>query len=680
MKRQKTLRAKMLLLFIPLIIGFGIVISLIAYLTSYHQLETALKNQMVSESGTAIEATERNALSHQRIAESLGAVVSTQAEESDREDIVAMLEDIIWANEDTLGVGVWFEPFYFANEEYFGPYVYKEGDDALYTDMYEDPSYDFHAWEWYEAGMNAAEGEAVWTEPYEDEETGITMVTTSYPIATADGENVGVVTADIDLSTLQNHISALNINGEGEAFLIADSGQFIAHADEERVMEDTVADQFGKEVESEFTEGEMLTVHDDESQLLYIDEIPTTGWTLGISVPEDTYLTPLHRLLTQLIIVGTVLLSIAVIIIYWFSGRLTKHLTFLKEKMKEAGAGDLTVESKVESNDEIGELSDQFKTMTDEMGHLLASVAQTGGDLQSSAEQLSAVSQETTASSQDIHKAIDEVAASAAKVATQTGETKENTYQLAASIDGITASISSMNELSSRQEKENARGQAEMTHLTESSAAATHHVHVAAKKVNDLSGQVENISSTMTSIQDVSEQTNLLALNASIEAARAGEHGKGFSVVADEVRKLAEQTSGLTTEVNEMLSDIKEETQAVTEAMNQNLKANETQTEATDKTNQVFERLTELVNQLSSSLETISQDTRHMDERKEHMLQSLEDTNEQIEHMASASEEISASSDEQLNALYSVAESAESLNHWSEEMNEKAKAFRYNAD
>jgi methyl-accepting chemotaxis protein len=68
--------------------------------------------------------------------------------------------------------------------------------------------------------------------------------------------------------------------------------------------------------------------------------------------------------------------------------------------------------------------------------------------------------------------------------------------------------------------------------------------------------QVDEVSSFLKNVGDITSQTDLLALNAAIEAARAGDAGRGFAVVADEVRELARKTNDFSNQINQLLKDI----------------------------------------------------------------------------------------------------------------------------
>jgi len=87
--------------------------------------------------------------------------------------------------------------------------------------------------------------------------------------------------------------------------------------------------------------------------------------------------------------------------------------------------------------------------------------------------------------------------------------------------------------------------------------------------VEGMSARAEEISSILSLIRGIAEQTNLLALNAAIEAARAGEAGRGFAVVADEVRGLADKTQTAITEINDVITALKDNVGSVSNISSQ---------------------------------------------------------------------------------------------------------------
>ena len=95
-------------------------------------------------------------------------------------------------------------------------------------------------------------------------------------------------------------------------------------------------------------------------------------------------------------------------------------------------------------------------------------------------------------------------------------------------------------------------------------------------------------------IAGIANKTNMLALNASIEAARAGEHGRGFAVVAKQVGELAAQSATSLKEIKETIQSVQGFTNEMVASMDQLAKAIEEQAQITTNVNRVLSDLKEM--------------------------------------------------------------------------------------
>lgn len=173
------------------------------------------------------------------------------------------------------------------------------------------------------------------------------------------------------------------------------------------------------------------------------------------------------------------------------------------------------------------------------VGGMISSLAAASTELQSTAEGMKDISDQTEMASQTVASSSEESSASVNSVASAMEEMSASSSEIASQV--------SMTTTRSNDTAENAKR--------------------ANETVDQLDTLVQNIGVVVESIQDIAEQTNLLALNATIEAARAGEAGKGFAVVADEVKKLANETGQKTEEISSQIGAIQTATGASVEAM-----------------------------------------------------------------------------------------------------------------
>jgi methyl-accepting chemotaxis protein len=192
---------------------------------------------------------------------------------------------------------------------------------------------------------------------------------------------------------------------------------------------------------------------------------------------------------------------------FWLLTGMLRRLHDSVTVAKRLAEGDLTVEVKVGSLDEMGQLMSSMAYTIDKLSQTIGAVSSTSDELLNAANQVSSTSQMLSQSSSEQAASVEETSASIQQISASISQNTENSKVT----DGMASSAA--------------------TQAVEGGAAVKQTVEA-----------MHQIAAKIGIVDDIAYQTNLLALNAAIEAARAGDAGKGFAVVAAEVRKLAERS------------------------------------------------------------------------------------------------------------------------------------------
>jgi len=482
----------------------------------------------------------------------------------------------------------------------------------------------------------------------------------------------------------------IDVGEHGYVFVISDDGSLIAHPSKEGEniwdSEDPNGTKVGKLIVEQALTGNGFSTYDwalpdnpdkVEPKITYAEQDPHWGWVVSAGTYTMDFNQGANSVLMNLLITLGASIIIGVIVVTLFSGVMARPVIAITERSKSVANGDLTVEPLLfKSNDEIGELAENFNRMVDSLKGLIKQVGDSAEKVAASSEELTASSELTQKATEQISTSIQEVAIGSEKQVLSTSHANHTVTEISKGMNQVASAIQEVAKLTVQTNESANNGSQVVTQTIEQMTLVKDKVKTTSKVVNSLGEKTKEINEIVYFITELASQTNLLALNAAIEAARAGEQGKGFAIVADEVRKLAEQSGQAAGKIQTSIGLIQSEATQAVHSMNEGTAVVEEGIKMVHQTGETFNGIAELIEQVTSQTQEVSTIVEEVNSRSQNVVGIVEEVAHISEQSSSNTQQVAAAAEEQSASMDEIAGSAESLSKMAQELQGVIQKFR----
>jgi len=365
------LLAILIILFIPLVIGYGLSTALL-YINAESKAKI-LTEQTVARFENVLQPTE---LIPQTLVKALENPKISYSE------VMRIARNFVVQDSVVFGTCLALEPYASGKDVYwYAPYAW-ETDGRLNIKILGSAGYDYFKKDWYR--LPKLLNKPVWTEPYYDEGGGDTLMCTYsvpiYRIVEGKKRFTGVLTMDVSLAGFAEIVKSVNIFKTGYGLLVSRKGVIIAAPptiEANMNIIDLAKEGGGKQTqrairqmlagESGFIDMDGLNAKKFPS-LLSFAPVKKTGWSFGIVFPKEELFDDLISFLKVMSWIFGVSIAILLLTTIWITRRMTRPIVRLVEATHKIGHGEFNAKLPVrKSKDEIADLTRAFAGMQEEL-------------------------------------------------------------------------------------------------------------------------------------------------------------------------------------------------------------------------------------------------------------------------------------------------------------------------
>jgi signal transduction histidine kinase len=181
------------------------------------------------------------------------------------------------------------------------------------------------------------------------------------------GPDAGVIVAEVDLTSIWDVISQIEVGRNGDAYAVDARGQLIAHPDISLVLQRTDLSSLPQVARArQEDDAETMIAQDPRGRrvLTTRQTIDPLGWSVFVQQPLDEALAPLYASLLRTAALLVLGLAISTAVSLFLARRLVRPIQTLRAGATRIGAGALDQRIEVQTGDELEELAAEFNNMS----------------------------------------------------------------------------------------------------------------------------------------------------------------------------------------------------------------------------------------------------------------------------------------------------------------------------